>query len=396
VGAALVIAAKDLRQRFRDRSAIVLGFVAPVAIAALMSFAFSTTENFHFTMGVVDDDGGPVAAALLEVLGTPELQEIVTVEMISSPSDARELVNGGDVATAIVIPAGFSEAATAIQPEAGTELAVLTNVDSELDAQVTRALIDSFVAQVNANRLSVATAIAAGAPISDIEALAAEAAAERLPVQVEQQPVGAEQLSTISYYAPGMGIFFVLFAISFAARSFFGERQQGTLERMAVAPVPRRAILAGKALSVFVYAVASLAMMAVVTGLGFGADWGHPLAAAAIIVAIAASVVALTALVIAIARTDRQADGLSSIAVFTLALLGGNFIFISEAPPAMRTLALATPNGWALRAFTDLATTSGGLTHDLGLIVGPLVGIGVFTGVAAGLAAALSRRVALR
>jgi ABC-2 type transport system permease protein len=165
---------------------------------------------------------------------------------------------------------------------------------------------------------------------------------------------------------------------------------------MAVAPVPRRAILAGKALSVFVYAVASLATMALVTAVGFGADWGHPVAAAAIIVAIAASVVALTALVIAIARTDRQADGLSSIAVFTLALLGGNFIFISEAPPAMRTLALATPNGWALRAFTDLATTSGGLTHDLGLIVGPLVGIGVFTGVAAGLAAALSRRVALR
>jgi ABC-2 type transport system permease protein len=34
--AASVIAAKDLRQRFRDRSAIVLGFIAPIAVASLI------------------------------------------------------------------------------------------------------------------------------------------------------------------------------------------------------------------------------------------------------------------------------------------------------------------------------------------------------------------------
>ena len=38
---AVVIAAKDLRQRFRDRSAIVLGFVAPLLMVALMNAAFS-------------------------------------------------------------------------------------------------------------------------------------------------------------------------------------------------------------------------------------------------------------------------------------------------------------------------------------------------------------------
>ena len=33
--AALIIAGKDLRQRLRDRSAIVLGLIAPLLIAAL-------------------------------------------------------------------------------------------------------------------------------------------------------------------------------------------------------------------------------------------------------------------------------------------------------------------------------------------------------------------------
>lgn len=61
--AALLIAGKDLRQRIRDRSALVLGFVAPLGIAALMSFAFSGAESFHATLAVADEDGGEVATA---------------------------------------------------------------------------------------------------------------------------------------------------------------------------------------------------------------------------------------------------------------------------------------------------------------------------------------------
>lgn len=393
--AALVIAGNELRQRFRDRSALVLGFVAPLGIATLMSFAFQATEDFTFTMAVVDDDGGALSAALFDVLGSPDLAEVVTVETASSPEEARDAIDDGDVATALVIPAGFSAAATSVD-SGGASLQVLSSVDAELAAQVARAVADGFMAQINANRLSVATAVAAGAPIEQLDELIDEVTSVHLPERAAQRPVGAKPLRTISYYAPGMGMFFVLFAVGFAARSFFGERRQGLLERVAAAPVTRLSILGGKALSVFGYAVASLATMAVVTGFAFGADWGHPLAAAPIIIAVALAVVALTALVITLARTDRQAEGLSSIIVFGLALLGGNFIFISAAPPAMRTLALATPNGWALRAFTDLATTDGDLAHDLDLVVEPLIGILVFTAVVGAAAIALSRRVSLR
>ncbi len=44
-----------------------------------------------------------------------------------------------------------------------------------------------------------------------------------------------------------------------------------------------------------------------------------------------------------------------------LALLGGNFVLVSVAPPPLRRLALSTPNDWALRGYTDLATTGGGV-----------------------------------
>lgn len=393
MGAVLVIAAKDLRQRLRDRSAIVLGFLAPLVFATVMSFAFQGTEEFHADLGVVDADEGALAAAFLDTLEGPELAGVVSVTLLDSETSAREQVDAGDVAAAIVVPAGFTAAATDGEP---APLRVLTSVDQALSGQLARAVASSFVAQLNANRLSVASAIAAGVPHERLAELAGAASTEHLPLRADPQSVGAEPLRLINYYGPSMAIFFVLFAIGFAARSFFGEVRDGTLQRMSAAPIRPAEILAGKALSVFVYALASLGTVAVVTSVVFGADWGHPLVAVMLCLAMAMAVVALTALVISVARTERQADTFSSVVVFALALLGGNFVFVAAAPDLLRTLALGTPNGWMLRALTDLATTGGGFTHDLALAALPLAAMLGFSVVVGSIAVAMSRRVVSR
>lgn len=81
---ALAIARKDLRQRVRDRSAIVVGIIAPVVIAGLMSLAFSGVNSFHFTLGLVELDHGPVAAQLVKALEARQLRQIVSVRPVSS------------------------------------------------------------------------------------------------------------------------------------------------------------------------------------------------------------------------------------------------------------------------------------------------------------------------
>jgi ABC-2 type transport system permease protein len=254
-----------------------------------------------------------------------------------------------------------------------------------------RAITGGFTTQVDADRLSVATALAAGAPTDNAAALAAKAANLQIPVAATLQPVGARPLEIISYYAPAMAMFFVFFGVPFGARSFFTERREGTLDRIVAAPVPAAAVLLGKALSVFAYALVSLLTVAVVTSLAFGARWGGPLPVVILCVAISTAVVALTAFVIGVSRTDRQAEGFAAIVVFGLALLGGNFIFMSTAPPFLRRLALATPNGWALRGFTDLATGLG--AHA---VVEPVVAILVFSFVVGGIAALFAPRAVAR
>jgi ABC-2 type transport system permease protein len=132
----------------------------------------------------------------------------------------------------------------------------------------------------------------------------------------------------------------------------------------------------------------SLSIVALVTTLAFGANWGSPLAAGAVCLAMVIAVVCLTALVIGLARTQRQAEGIASAVVFGLALLGGNFVFLSAVPDVMKQIALFTPNGQALRALTDLSTTGGGLS----VVVTPVLAILGFSLVVGLAAALLSRR----
>lgn len=386
--AAVVIALKDLKQRLRDRSAIVLGFVAPLAIALLMSSAFSGAEDLHLRSGFVNADGGPLASALRQVFADPQLADLVEMVEVDDEARARRMVDDGELGTAVVVPAGFSDGAVGAEPVA---LRVLSSTNAQVGGEVMRAITQSFVAQVNANRLSFAAENAATPPGITEPDIGRELTGLRIPVRVQERSIDGRELKTISYYGPSMGIFFMLFAVGFGARSFFSERANGTLDRLAAAPVRPAAILVGKALSVFAYGTLSLGTVVTVTSLFFGANWGSPVAVAALCVAMVMAVVALTMLVIAVARTERQAEGVSSLAVFLLALVGGNFVVAAGMPEGLRRLALATPNGWALRGFSDLAVG----IPPVDAVTVPIAAILAFTAVVGGLAVLLSRRLVL-
>ena len=57
--AALVIAGRILRQRLRDRSAIIFAVLTPLGLALAFSAVIPDfTADFHTTIAVVDEDHG--------------------------------------------------------------------------------------------------------------------------------------------------------------------------------------------------------------------------------------------------------------------------------------------------------------------------------------------------
>ncbi|MDH5294621.1 MAG: ABC transporter permease, partial [Acidimicrobiia bacterium] len=63
MGAAWTIAQKDLKQRLRDRSAYVIGIVAPLGLALVFGFVLNPLSGFEFEgrYAVADLDQGEVS-----------------------------------------------------------------------------------------------------------------------------------------------------------------------------------------------------------------------------------------------------------------------------------------------------------------------------------------------
>jgi ABC-2 type transport system permease protein len=279
-----------------------------------------------------------------------------------------------------VLPAGFGSALTGDQPR---PLTVVVDVGKRITADVTASIGDRIASQLNAVRLAITAALGTGTPTSDpahVQRVIDEGQRLTLGLDVQTREIGG-LYSPIAYYAPSMGMLFLFFTIGAGARSLITERQQGTLQRVRAAPVSDAQILLGKSVSVLVLGLASLVVIWAVTSTAFHAAWGDPLAVLVVVVGIVLSTAGISLWITAVARTEAQAQGFTSIVAFVMALLGGNFLSPGSMPPLLQKLALLTPNGWALRSFTNIGAAGWGVV-DVLPAVAVMVGIGVVAGFA--------------
>jgi linearmycin/streptolysin S transport system permease protein len=204
--ATLLIAGKELRQRLRDRSALVIAFLAPFLLASIIGLAFGSDFTFRATYAVADDDRGPLTAGLVDgVLASPGLREAITVRRVDAV-EARALVHRGDADAAFLLPAGFS---ASVQRGGSATLTVLQSGDSPIAAQVARSLADAYVANLTATQLAVRTAIDASGTTPPTGTAAARlgeraAAAGRLPVQLTEGRVGTREIQAVNYFGNGV------------------------------------------------------------------------------------------------------------------------------------------------------------------------------------------------
>jgi ABC-2 type transport system permease protein len=356
---ALAIAAKDLRQKIRDRSAIILSVVAPLALAFLFSAMIPAgSDTFAATYAVVDLDGGPIARALVDGPLAHLGASGITVVAVASDAEARAKVTDGSASAAIVIPAGFSAAVQGGKP-AG--VAIVGSVNRTLATQVLQSIVSSFASSVRGVELAVSTVTATGGGTGAGGAAAIAGAAQAItaPVTIATDATKDRLASSNTYYAASMAVLFVFFAAQFGVVSLLGERRAGTLARLLASPISARTVLLGKLLVSVVLGTVSMTVIAVATTLLLGAHWGDPLAVAALILTTVLAASGIALVVVGIARTEDQAAGLTAIVAMVLAVLGGSFFPLSQAPAGLAMLSNLTPHAWFLRGIGDLASGDG-------------------------------------
>lgn len=358
---ALLIAAKDLRQRLRDRSAILIGLVVPLVLGLIFSATLADVSGgqLRFDYAVVDEDGGHIATAFVdEVLGGAARAGVVRLRTAATPEAGRRLAERGDVAAAFVLPRGFSAAVTAGRR---AEIRVFGNPDASIGVVVARSLADAFATDAGSVQLAVAT-VATATAVTDpalLARLGRQASATPNPVVIDDISATRRELEPETFFAAGMAVFFLFFTVQFGISSIIEERRDRTLARILAAPVRSGAILVGKLLTSFVLGVVSMAVLAVTTGAVLGASWGDPVGVGVLIVAGVLAATAVMALVATLARTPEQAGYWQSIVALVLGMLGGSFFPVAQAGGLIETLSLMTPHAWFLRGLGELAGGGG-------------------------------------
>lgn len=372
---------KDLRQRLRDGTLLVFAIVLPLGLAFLLNMLLGgdPEEDFTARYSVADTDGGELASVFVTgVLEPLEEEGVIELQTADSEAEARQAVESGEVSAAFFIPEGFTDD---LRNGESAELQVIGDVDSPSEVQVARGVAEAFASEHHRVELAVMTADASPQEKGELtERVAQNGSAVRV---VEDTDANWRQLDSPTYYAAGTAVFFLFFAAMPGVVSLFEERRNGTLIRLAAAPIGTFAILAAKLASTVLVGLVSMTIVITASSLTFGAQWGAPLGVAVLTIATVLAAVGIVSAVAGFATNSEQASNWSTVIALLLGLLGGSLFPLTTLGP-WSTLSYLTPHYWFLRGLSDM--TAGAGPMSLLLPVGVLLAMAL-----AGTAVALNR-----
>jgi ABC-2 type transport system permease protein len=396
---ALSIAFKDIQILLKDRGAIIQLFLLPllfiVAYSAVAAAFEGEDEDRRIPVPVVNLDSGQEAQTLLNGL---DMAGGVQVELIDE-ENATQKLEESEIARLLTIPEDFTEGISqgrtvtlriVSHPDASLERTeavrlVIEGVaqDMALESQILASLQQMGEMQANAppeyqDAFSVEKAIAqARSQFEGSKVRPLVAIVQRVPGQESEKE---EFPSTADVAVPGFTVLFVFLTAQATARSIYDEKKVGSFRRLMAAPISKASLLAGKIVPNFITALIQVAVILAFGVFGLGllgftpVELGNdPVALVIAILLIALCSSALGVVIAALARTESQIGGLSTLLLWGLGTLGGSIIpyFILE--NMLGPIPMALPHYWANRALDDIMVR-GMMLADVSLALIVLLG----------------------
>ncbi len=370
------ITANELRRRIRDRSAVLTVLVAPLAIAAILGFAFAGNASpGPVPIGV----SGASPALVRAAAHASQLPPNVTVRVVAGKDALTRAVADGTLEGGIAVLRGHKSlghllipmVAPGATPSPGFD--VVDRSNALIGQEYAESLAAGLASRLYAGRLYRGTTTDPAA------------------VTVETAMVGDGGKAVLDYFAPSIAVVFLFIGSGLGMRSLLMERATGTLARLAAAPISPRTIVWGKSLAIALTGLTSILVVWGVTTAVFGANWGAPLGVLLLCLGATAAMCGLGTLLTSFARSPQEAFAASLIVGLVLALLGGNLLPPGALPEVLQVLSLGTPNGWALVGFGRLALLRDPATS----VLGPFAVLCLIALVTGGLAMARVRRMVM-
>jgi ABC-2 type transport system permease protein len=182
---------------------------------------------------------------------------------------------------------------------------------------------------------------------------------ETTPVTEKDEDVEIPALGQVTVV--GMTVLFVFLGAQNTAMSIFTEKRVGSFRRLMAAPIGNFTLLTGKMMPAFILGLVQIAVI-LFTGAYLVSFFGltpldlssDPFGLLLVAVSMALCSTCLGIFIAGFVKTESQAGGISSLALFLAAILAGSFIPLFLFPEALVNMARVVPHYWANQALYGL------------------------------------------
>jgi ABC-2 type transport system permease protein len=372
---------KDLLLFVSDRRALIMAFIAPIAIASFFGSLFGgngNSEPARIPIAIVDEDSSPVSKGIV----TGVTGDRTLAPAPATRDNARNSVRQGQVTVAVVIPKGFGEAAGQAFFSGGTRPALTMWYDPSRTAELgmVRGIMTQHVMEAVSREMfggasgrrvvddTLRNLEQTGMAVEQREALRSllesaqrfynqpgagnEPRGLSMPYTVAEEAVTSGTNVAYNGYAhsfAGMGAQFVLFAAIDLGIGILLERQRGLWKRLRSAPISRAWLLLGKAISSsiigFITMLVAFTFAIVVFKVRISGSVPGFLAITAAF-ALMASTFGL--LIASIGQTPGGTRGVAILATLMMVMLGGAWVPAFVFPAWLQQVTLVIPVRWAV------------------------------------------------
>jgi len=371
------IARKDLLDFWKARMLFATFMVMPLLFMSMFGFMFPTitsTNNPYrnASIAMVVEDPGSFGVNFAE-----QFKEIAASTAMFKVKDfpnfisARDQILTGNIKGVVLIPAGFTEALNSRR-----QAFVLITAD-DTNPQMSSIIYSEAASIVGVVSSNLGQSIISKMGNTGDPSFVAE------PISVERMNLIGSRTNQFEFLAPGfMALTVVMGTLTGLGSAISREKEQGTMDGIMVAPIPRNAIVAGKMMAQTVRGLIQGFLILGLSMLLFGVQvYGSPVLMVIVMLLGVASFSGIGLIITSLAPEQETAQMMMVLLQFPMMFLSGLLFPMEQLPGWLQYVGKSLPLYYAADALRKVIVLSANLSQIYAsvvvLIVYSLVTLGV-------------------
>jgi ABC-2 type transport system permease protein len=337
----------DLKQFFRDRTALFFTFAFPIFFIFIFGWVFSGAEDVSYKIGLVNNDDSAMGQGISQALYEIPIFKLSEGEL----GEKLEELKNGDLKAVVVIPAGIEASLNSGQT---ADIKVYYDPTQTTSSQIILSVLKEYINEIN-RQLSQ----------------------QPILLQLSEESIQSQELESIDFLVPGILAMAVLFLGLFGSLTMVERREKKILKRFGATPLRRSIMIFSQITYRLILALMQTLIIIAVAYFVFNVQMiGNWFILLGLVLLGTLTFISIGYFAVSRARTTEGAMPIIQLIQFPMLFLSGIFFPIEIMPDFMRPIVEAIPLTYLGDAFRQVmvdATPLYPLSIDIAVLAGWLV-----------------------